>query len=903
MKRFIAYLSILISVVLGVVIVAKPAVQGINGGYDFDGSREFVYQIVNHGETIDDFDKDAFVDNTAVTKIAEEFENRLIDYDVEKYDIVTEGNDKIRVRFTAEDDVEYDYISSYLVADGNLSLVTFDGEVVYNNWENVESGDSTVMFGEQDAYLTYKDNIYPGIVIPLTDAQTFNEKAVKHAEEINVPNEEEGTTVSQEGNIYLWTRYDQDVDNFENAEKNENIKNKLLLSFQYNNIWYEEKEEDYSSIVFYFNVEGLDENTTFETINWNAVEQATERANYYLHLINASHLDQRVYLLSDTTVDANLETLVNKGLSIEPAMSQTLLATVIAFGLIFAVSVFFFRLNGLVTSLVSGLGSLLVLFIYNALGATLSFPAVLGFMLVSILIYVCGFTYSAKFAGQLHKGKNSKKAFVDATKKSAFVTLDLSIITIIAGIFVFLLGNSYISGCGIILFFGGLINLVAQFIVNGSALYFLSTSNQGMNKPALLTSKVVNKEAEKATVVTEEVKEENNNEVKTEEVKAKKVKLPAVFGGIVGILAIACTICLSVFSGISTPFEEEATFNANSYAYIYVKKPDTQYNTVEKIQADLDLIRFEETVDGTTSYKEVYKNIDSIDYSNYTNPDDNSQSTKFEYFIYAIELNNEIDLKSADHFVIVTVDANGKVTSASPVTTLEECLVTTFGDKLTLNFVNDYDITKTYNLGTIALVTFITIAVVGIYFFIRYGGFIAIMGTSISSAMALISLGLFSIVRTTVFNYIAYATIPVAIIALFFVAFVSIKYKEAINENKVKVVDVAFKRKIAVESINDIKNSVALIAGIIGLVLISFFAFSTDFVKNTFLVVLFIVLFTYLFVALVYNAYLIKLYDKLGTIKINVKKPKSNKKRLKQQHKSRQRGKEVEEATFIGIND
>ena len=904
MKRFIAYLSILISVVLGVVIVAKPAVQGINGGYDFDGSREFVYQIVNHGETIDDFDKDAFVDNTAVTKIAEEFENRLISYDVEKYDIVTEGNDKIRVRFTAKDDVEYDYISSYLTADGNLSLVTFDGQEVFNNFEDVESGDSTVMFGEEDAYLTYKDNIYPGIVIPLTDAKTFNEKAVKHAEEINVPNEEEGTTVSQEGNIYLWTRYDRDVDNFENAEKNENIKNKLLLSFQYNNIWYEEKEEDYSSIVFYFNVEGLDENTTFETINWNAVEQATERANYYLHLINASHLDQRVYLLSDTSVDANLETLVNKGMSIEPAMSQTLLATVIAFGIIFLVSVFFYRLNGLVTSLVSGLGSLLVLFIYNSLGATLSFPAVLGFMVVSILMYVCGFIYSTKFSTQLHKGKNAKKAFIDATKKSAFVTLDLSVITIIAGIFVFLLGNSYISGCGIILFFGGLVNLVAQFIINGSALYFLSTSNYGMNKSALITSKSILKGEEKAAETTENVQEEveNDKNVK-EEVKTKKVKLPAVFGAIIGLVSIACIVGLSVFSGISTPYSEVATFNADSYAYVYIKKPDTQYNTVEKIKADLDLIRFEETVNGEVTYKEVYNDIDSIDYSNFTNPDDNSQSTKFEYFIYAIELNSDIDLESADHFVIVSVDSEGKVTSASPVTTLEECLVTTFGNNLTINLVNDYNITKTYNLGTIALVTFVTIGVVGIYFFIRYGGFIAIIGTSTASAMALISLGLFSLVRTAVYNYIAYAAIPVAIIVLFLVSYVAIRYKEILNENKGKVVDVAFKRDIASKSIMEIRNSVALVAGITGLVLLSYFGFSTPFVSNTFLQVLFICLLAYLFIALVFNPYLIRLYDKLGNVKINVKKPKSNKKRLKQQHKSRQRGKEVEEATFIGIND
>ena len=900
MKRFIAYLSILISVVLGVVIVAKPAVQGINGGYDYDGSREFVYQIVNHGETIDDFDKDAFQDDSAVTKIAEEFENRLISYDVEKYDIVTEGNDKIRVRFTAKDDTEYQYISNYLTADGNLSLVTFDGEVVYNNWANVESGDDTVMFGEKDAYLTYKDNIFPGIVIPLTDAKTFNEKAVKHAEEINVPSEDGGTPVSQEGNIYLWSRYNADTDNFENAENNENIKNKLILSFQYNNIWFEEKEEDYSSIVFYFNVDGIDENTKFETINWNAVEKATDTAKYYLHLINASHLDQRVYLLSENKVDANLETLINEGMSIEPAISQTLLAVVICFAIIAGISIFFFRLNGLITSVSAGLGALLTLFIYNALGATLSFPGIIGFMIVTLLMYVCGFTYSTKLSGEILKGKNSKKAFIDATKKSAWVTLDLSVITLIAGIFIFLLGNSYISGCGIILFFGALLNLAIQFIVNGSGLYFLSTSHQGLNNRGLFTSKFITKPEE---AKTEEVKEETSTEEVKEEAKPKKSKLPCIFGGILGVLALACTIGLSVFAGVSTPYKEQATFDASSYAYIYVKRPNTQYNTVEKIEEDLNLIRYQETVDGEVTYTEVYTKIEQEEYVNYTNPDESNQSTKFEYYIYSVELNGNINLKSTENFVIVTLDADGAVTSASAITSLEECLGTTFGNIVTLNFVNDYNLTKTYNLGTIALVTFITIAVAGIYLFVRHGRFIAIIGTSTASAMAVICLGLFSLLRTSVYNYIAYATIPVAIIALFIVAFVSIKYKEIINEKKLKVVDLKFKREIAVASTDAIKNSCALIASIAGLVLVCFFGFSTKFVSNTFLVALFISIFTYLFVALTYNAFLIKLYDGIGEIKVKTKAPKSNKKRLKQQHKSRQRGKEVEEATFIGIND
>mgnify|MGYP006874683901 CR=1 FL=1 len=96
-------------------------------------------------------------------------------------------------------------------------------------------------------------------------------------------------------------------------------------------------------------------------------------------------------------------------------------------------------------------------------------------------------------------GENAKKAFIDATRKNAFINIDLSVIALIAGVFIFLLGNSYISGCGIILFFGALLNLAIQFIVNGSGLYFLSTSHYGLNNRGLITSKFVNKakEAEK----------------------------------------------------------------------------------------------------------------------------------------------------------------------------------------------------------------------------------------------------------------------------------------------------------------------------------------------------------------------------------------------------------------------
>lgn len=905
MKRLLAYLSILISVVLSVVIIAKPAVQDINGGYDYEGAREYVYQIVNHGETIEDFDTEQFESNEEVTTIAEEFEKRLISYDVEKYNIVTEGNDKIRVRFSAKNDDEYKNISDYLSADGNLSLVTFDGEAVFNNFDD-ELTDDPVMFGEKEAYITYKDNVYPGVVIPLIDAAQFNEKAVKHAEEINVPTEDK--PVSQEGNIYLWERYDRNSDNFNNAQNNPNIQDKLILPFQYNNIWFEEKEEDYSSIVFYFNVEGVDENTTLETIPWNNVQKAADLANYYCHLINASHYEQRVYLLSEEKiVTGDLESLKVLGdTSILPAASNTLIATVVAFACITLIAIYFFKVNGLTTSLTAALGGLVTLFVFNALGGTLTFPAVLGFIITTALIYLSGISYSLKIGNEVAKGKTTKKAFFDGTRKAAWIIIDLSVIALIAGVFMFLLGNTYIAGCGTMLFFGGIINLGIQFIVNASSLYFLATSDSGMKKPSLFTNKKI--EEPTAEVAEPVVVEEKDSKVEEETVTKKKT--PLVTGIILGVLTLACTIGLIVFSAVpgATPYEELDTITHNDYAYVYVKKnvDGTTYNDTTKIKNTLNTVKYGYEENGELKFEDVYTDVKSDEYSNYTNPDASANSIQFNYYIYSVALNGEIDLTSADSFYVGETDDNGVFTYTYNAS-LSECLTKAFNDetvKFTINLVNkDFDLTKTYNLGTIALVTYLTIAVTGIYFLVRYGHYIAIMGVSISSALTAITLGLFSLLRVAVFNYISYAAIPVAIFSLFIFAFLSCKYKEEINENKVKVVDLAFKRKIAISSTDTIKNYAAIVGGVIAIITLSYFGLSAPATANTFLLTLGIIIFAYLVIALIYNAFLVRLYDKLGTIQIKKKGPKSRKKRLKEQHKARQRGKEVEEATFIGIND
>ena len=58
-----------------------------------------------------------------------------------------------------------------------------------------------------------------------------------------------------------------------------------------------------------------------------------------------------------------------------------------------------------------------------------------------------------------------------------------------------------------------------------------------------------------------------------------------------------------------------------------------------------------------------------------------------------------------------------------------------------------------------------------------------------------------------------------------------------------------------------------------------------------------------LLVLIIYEPFTFALMKLINKIVANRKPSKNKKKALKQQHKQRQRGKELEEATFIGIND
>ena len=158
MRRFIAYISLLICTILGIGLSIKPALNSINPGLDYTYGKEFVYQLTNLGENISD-NAEPVTAKTAATEIAEQMDARLKNYGISQYNIEIEGNDTLRVSLFAESDSIYNHVQSYLAFDGRLTLATSDFEYVYQNYTDRNQADktNTTMFGVTAAYTGYKD--------------------------------------------------------------------------------------------------------------------------------------------------------------------------------------------------------------------------------------------------------------------------------------------------------------------------------------------------------------------------------------------------------------------------------------------------------------------------------------------------------------------------------------------------------------------------------------------------------------------------------------------------------------------------------------------------------------------------------------------------------------------------
>lgn len=896
MKRFLGYISMLVVMILSVVVLAKPTLQNSTSGFDFNGGREYVYQITDLGNSITD-QGDEMIADGAVENIAEVMEERLQQYGVSEYYIDVQGNNKISVKFSANSSLEYEHISTFLTFDGNLSLTTYDSEYIYHNYRGRDvtvEGDEP-MFGVEDAYIVRK-SIYPVLVIPLENPTEFNDEAIAHAKELNEEHAtDEDTEVTEYGKIYLWSDW-QEGDNFDNANENQNIARKLILYFDYNSIWYEENEDEHKSICVYFNVEGSDEASDLSDINWNNVATANENAKYYMNLLNASHLDYRVNNLYYRTISPLVESITTLGSTINVSISTVLICFIIAYALLLLISVLLYGLNGFGLTISNGFAFLMLIGLTNLIGTTFNVAGLVGLVVCFILLTSCGFVYAHKLKKGLDDGKPIKKAYLDASKYSSIFTLDVSIALLLVGAFTYLLGGTYVSCFGIFLFFGSLINLVSNCVLNRVLTYFLTNSSIGKKNNSLYGIIKSNS----STRYSSEDDENKNNDVSKnhlDNVSNKKFTLKKAIGIFVGLLTAASIATISYFGATSSSFDETQLFTEQNKIYFNINKDTSNLNTIGDIESLLDDIKYEGFDDNET----IYTNITVNEYTDYTNPQDAANSVTVDYYLYEVSLNQEVDVNSS----LFEYNGEKNITISDAI----DYVLTENGENNAENFYficpttpfRNYDV---FNITTIALSASIAIIAGCIYLGFRYGLSKALATFVLTFTNSALTLSLLALIRIPVNQFVGLATLAVMGITFIVSILILAQNKEDLKELK--------RANISLEEQEDIvlKNSTSNSYLYVIVMLVSFISlcvftgFSASTLQNVFgLSTLLSILLGGLFTLIALDPLsfdLAKLFKKISS---NIHLPTSKKNNVKKQHKAKVRGKEVEEATFIGIND
>ena len=123
-RRFIAFVLMAASALMGIVAGLVTSIKNINTGMEFSSSTTFVYQIENENE-------ESLVN---LDDVCEEMERRLKMADATFYNVEKEGEDQVRVTVGGNDST-VNHVKLLMSYNADFTLATIDGEVQYSGEE------------------------------------------------------------------------------------------------------------------------------------------------------------------------------------------------------------------------------------------------------------------------------------------------------------------------------------------------------------------------------------------------------------------------------------------------------------------------------------------------------------------------------------------------------------------------------------------------------------------------------------------------------------------------------------------------------------------------------------------------------------------------------------------------
>lgn len=386
MKKILKPIVITFLILVGCILLIKPTLKGIHYGIDLQGGFEILYNIepLKKGDTVTEDDLD---------KTYKAIVNRIDTLGVSEPVISFEGNDLIRIQLPGLKNEEE--ARQRIGTTAVLSMRDTEDNLLL----------SSDVFGRGGATLEQNSKTFQyQVKLDIKDTEKFYEITKKISKKPN-----------GENLIVIWLDFVDGLDSYENEKttcgKDANMK---CISSAYVN----------------------------EALNSNSVviegSFTKEEAQNLVDLINSGSLPTKL------TEEATPK-------SVSPSfgsdtIKKTGIAGIITFALITIILVVKYRLSGIVASVCLFAYALLVFVVFNLVGGVLTLTGIaalvlgIGMAVDSIIIS------NSRVHDELLKGKKLREAFKDGNKNSLGAIIDANITTFIAGVVLYIFGESSVKG-------------------------------------------------------------------------------------------------------------------------------------------------------------------------------------------------------------------------------------------------------------------------------------------------------------------------------------------------------------------------------------------------------------------------------------------------------------------------
>lgn len=865
MRRFIAYLSLVITSLIIVGTTFAGVFTQTTSSLDFSTGKELVFRI-------SEFEENEYVDNERVNEIASIMDERMKNYGSTRYQVITEGNDTIKVKVSEPYSEQYEQIKTYLSFDGSFALGTSSNVIA--------TGEEFLVEGKE-SYVTFS-GVYPTIVIPVNKDNDQFKAVIAEANELseNAQAPAEGEEAPQTF-VYLAHNFDIEKDQMSeiiqgNEDFNEDKADKLLMQFAISSIWLDENENAIATMVDI----DTDGDGAYSPLD---VSKGNELAKYYVNLLNSKALPCNVDFIFENDIAPIYENLISLDNHRTVAFSNLFIATLFAIVIISLLLAIFYRLGAFAIAALS-IGSTYLAMVFNLLfSVEFNVASVIGLIGVAIVSLVSSIIYLTKVKEECYHGRTLKKANAEGAKKALLPIVDINVLIIIIGAAIYWLGGSMLTSLAASFVFGGIASLILNTLILRGLMWLLTNTTSFTGKYG-----IIGVENEKVPNIMNEEKQTYFGPFQDKDFTSKKKPVGFAFIALL-IAALAGTITFGVMNNGS--FFATGNYSKDTtYLYVETTTEDSAITQsyVENYLANTYVVK---------DNKETKINVSSI--KTYTREEvEEEVVTTYTYIVATLAPN----YTATD--AIVIKDADGQTLYTGTLDVIFENVVE--------DAAVDANATSSFKVGTkvnkqqpdmswILIATAVGAGFAFVYMSLRYGlqrGLASLLGAGATSA---ITIGFFVLTRIVALNDIIIALPLVALITLMFAIIHGDKEKELVKEDFARTKDnsSAHRYEIMLKA-NPLSAGPILSALILILfIAVNFFGIGTNQMALTFVFVIIgsgvgAIFVTTLFGPL--SSLFYKLFKRINMPKINIKRKKHKKVR-------KVKSGEPEEAIFIGMND